>query len=576
MKNTFRRLLTCALLACLCGCALSAQAQDSDDSAAQSDRQIVSIGHNSYLPAGENAQQVVSVMGSSKVDGNVSDSAVAVMGDVTLNGNAGDSAVAVLGDVYINGKVNGDVVAVLGNVTLGPNAVVGGQVTEVLGSLQRSPTAVVQGGTVHVLSGFFGNVEGLHAWIRDCLLFSRPLAPSFDLSWAWWLALATLGFYVLIAALFRDGVQRCVETLDRHPGPSILATIIAVLLVPVALMALVITVVGIAVIPLLLIALVCAGIFGRVVAIGWLGSRCLKGINPQGGSRTILGVLVGGLIVLALYMVPILGFFLYLLLGAFGFGAVIYTILLATRPAPAKPASGGPGAGTSGPAPATGPTSGTGQVPGSGSAPGTTWAASGTPSGTTWTASGTAPDATWTASGGPSGTTWAASGTAPDAAGSPAGNASTAGPPPPPPPPPFGAAAGHTTHLLDVATLPRAGFWIRMLALLIDLVLVGVALSWVHHGGRGMLLMLATYGAIMWKLKGTTVGGIVCDLKVVRIGGGPLDWGTAIVRALGCFLSLVIVGLGFIWIAVDHEHQAWHDKIAGTVVVRVPKGVGLV
>lgn len=115
-----------------------------------------------------------------------------------------------------------------------------------------------------------------------------------------------------------------------------------------------------------------------------------------------------------------------------------------------------------------------------------------------------------------------------------------------------------------------------MLALLIDLILIGVALSWLHHGGRGMLLLLATYGAIMWKLKGTTVGGIVCDLKVVRIGGGPLDWGTAIVRALGCFLSLVVVGLGFIWIAVDHDHQAWHDKIAGTVVVRVPKGVGLI
>ena len=147
----------------------------------------------------------------------------------------------------------------------------------------------------------------------------------------------------------------------------------------------------------------------------------------------------------------------------------------------------------------------------------------------------------------------------------------------PPPPPPGGSASAHATaDLLDVATLPRAGFWIRMLALLIDLILVGVALSWVHHGGSGFLLLLATYGAIMWKFKGTTVGGIVCDLKVVRIGGGPLDWGTAIVRALGCFLSLVIAGLGFIWIAVDREHQAWHDKIAGTVVVRVPKGVGLV
>jgi uncharacterized RDD family membrane protein YckC len=115
-----------------------------------------------------------------------------------------------------------------------------------------------------------------------------------------------------------------------------------------------------------------------------------------------------------------------------------------------------------------------------------------------------------------------------------------------------------------------------MLAILIDLILVGFALGLLHHVAGESLLVLATYAAIMWKLKGTTVGGIVCDLKVVRIGGEPLDWGTAIVRALGCFLSLVVAGLGFFWIAVDREHQAWHDKIAGTVVVRVPKGVGFI
>jgi uncharacterized RDD family membrane protein YckC len=554
MKNMFRRLPTCALLlACLCGCALPVQAQDSDSPAAQSDRQIVSIGHSSYLPAGESAQDVVSVMGSTKVDGDVTDSAVAVLGDVSVKGSAGDSAVAVLGDVYINGRVDQDVVAVLGDVKLGPQAVIGGQVTAVLGDVERSPTAVVQGGTVNVLSGLFGNLEGLHAWFEHCLVFGRPLAPTLDVSWAWWVALGTLAFYILIAAVFQDGVRRCVQTLESHPGPSVLAAIILVLLLPVVLLALVITVVGIAVIPLLWIALICAGIFGRVVALGWLGGRCLRFSGQPTASRAMLEVLVGGLIVLALYMVPVVGFFLYLLLGVFGFGAVIYTILLATRPAPVKPVPGGPRAGTSGPT------------------PGTTWAAGGTPSGATQAASGTAPGTTWTAEGTPSGTPWTAGGTTPDSAD----NTSTASPPPPAPPPP-GAPAGHAPDILDVATLPRAGFWIRMLALLIDLILIGVALSWLHHGGRGMLLLLATYGAIMWKLKGTTVGGIVCDLKVVRIGGGPLDWGTAIVRALGCFLSLVIVGLGFIWIAVDHDHQAWHDKIAGTVVVRVPKGVGLI
>lgn len=547
MNNTFRRLLTCALLACLCGCVLQAQAQDSDGPAAQSDRQIVSVGHDSYLPAGESAQQVVSVMGSTKVDGDVSESAVAVLGNVVVNGSAGESAVAVLGDAYINGKVDQDVVAVLGNVKLGPQAVVNGQVTAVLGSVERSSTTVIQGGTVNVLSGVFGNIEGLHAWLQDCLLFGRPLAPTLEVSWAWWIALATLAIYILIAAIFQDGVRRCVQTLDAHPGPSILATIIAVLLLPIVLLALVITVVGIAVIPLLWIALICAGIFGRVVAIAWIGARCLRLASPQPVWRTMLEVLVGGLIVLALYMVPILGFFLFVLVGVFGFGAVMYTILLAMRPPVAKPVPGssGPRGGTSGGSTADATTTGA-------------WSADATA-----TAGAATPPPSWTASAAPGAF-----------ANSSTENAAAAGAAPPPPPP--GASVPHTAHVLDIATLPRAGFWIRMLALLIDLILIGVALSWVHHGGRGMLLLLATYGAIMWKLKGTTVGGIVCDLKVVRIGGGPLDWGTAIVRALGCFLSLVVAGLGFIWIAVDHEHQAWHDKIAGTVVVRVPKGVGLV
>jgi uncharacterized RDD family membrane protein YckC len=48
------------------------------------------------------------------------------------------------------------------------------------------------------------------------------------------------------------------------------------------------------------------------------------------------------------------------------------------------------------------------------------------------------------------------------------------------------------------------------------------------------------------------------------------------VRALGCFLSMIVACLGFIWIAIDSEKQAWHDKIAGTVVVRTSKAAALV
>jgi uncharacterized RDD family membrane protein YckC len=113
----------------------------------------------------------------------------------------------------------------------------------------------------------------------------------------------------------------------------------------------------------------------------------------------------------------------------------------------------------------------------------------------------------------------------------------------------------------------------RMGALLIDVVLVGIVLEILNHHlvHRMELTVLAAYGAVMWKMRGSTVGGLVLDLKVVRIDGRELDWTTAIVRALGCFLSVAIVGLGFFWIAFDPESQAWHDKIAGTLVLRVAK-----
>jgi len=128
---------------------------------------------------------------------------------------------------------------------------------------------------------------------------------------------------------------------------------------------------------------------------------------------------------------------------------------------------------------------------------------------------------------------------------------------------------------VSAATLPRAGFWIRVAALGLDGILILLVAAMIGHPGKYVLLLLAAYGAVMWKLKGTTIGGVVCGLKVVRVDDRELDWATAIVRALGCFLSLAVVGLGFIWVAVDDDKQSWHDKIAGTTVVRMPKGTSL-
>jgi uncharacterized RDD family membrane protein YckC len=154
-------------------------------------------------------------------------------------------------------------------------------------------------------------------------------------------------------------------------------------------------------------------------------------------------------------------------------------------------------------------------------------------------------------------------------------------------PPALGETAGAivlpvtaSPPIISAVTLPRAGFWIRLAAVLLDCVLAGMVFAMLGHVlrflGGGFPLWFAVYNVVMWGAKGTTVGGIICGLKIVRLDDRPVDWGVAAVRGLGGFLSLAVAGLGFIWVAFDPEKQSWHDKIAGTTIVKVPRGTPLV
>jgi uncharacterized RDD family membrane protein YckC len=87
--------------------------------------------------------------------------------------------------------------------------------------------------------------------------------------------------------------------------------------------------------------------------------------------------------------------------------------------------------------------------------------------------------------------------------------------------------------------------------------------------------VILAYFAGMWTWRGTTVGGIVLNLRVVRYDGKPMNFAVALVRALGAAFSIMVFFLGFLWIAWSQDKQGWHDKIAGTVVVRQPRGTPL-
>ena len=139
------------------------------------------------------------------------------------------------------------------------------------------------------------------------------------------------------------------------------------------------------------------------------------------------------------------------------------------------------------------------------------------------------------------------------------------------PVPPPAAIAG------DLALFPRATFLDRVAAFALDCLLVGIAvqvLDFSRHGGW-FPLMLFAYHVAFWAWKGTTLGGIVVGLRVIRMQGTDVRFVDALVRGLASIFSLAALGIGCFWMLQDPERQMWHDKIAGTLVVKVPRNLVL-
>jgi len=150
-------------------------------------------------------------------------------------------------------------------------------------------------------------------------------------------------------------------------------------------------------------------------------------------------------------------------------------------------------------------------------------------------------------------------------------------------PPPIASAPPIAPQLpLDRTSLirfPRASFLDRMVAFALDAILVaivnGVVVAGYFTFGRGpdnsYLLVLFAYHVAFWAWKGTTLGGIICNLRMVRTTGEHPRFIDALVRGLSAIFSVAALGIGVFWMLSDAERQMWHDKFAGTVVVKLPR-----
>lgn len=142
----------------------------------------------------------------------------------------------------------------------------------------------------------------------------------------------------------------------------------------------------------------------------------------------------------------------------------------------------------------------------------------------------------------------------------------------------------------DNQNFTYAGFWVRVWAALLDMVLfvlLTIPVLYAIHGrgyfqsevtARGpvdflnMFVLPNVLLLVCWLLGAATPGKRAVGAKIVdaKTGERPRVSQFAL-RFLGLYVAALPLGLGLLWVAFDRRKQGWHDKLAGTVVVRAPK-----
>jgi uncharacterized RDD family membrane protein YckC len=327
----------------------------------------------------------------------------------------------------------------------------------------------------------------------------------------------------MVNALFSNPVRVVADSVTAKPLSSFLLGLLVLVLAIPAIAILAATVVGIAVVPFVLCGLVIGALIGKAGVMRAAGRSVVPEGEDAGRLAAMVSLVIGFAVLTIAYMIPVLGFITWAITGAIGLGGAASAFRGALRrehpprvrpPFPVEPVA------VAEPVPA-----GTSQPAYAAAAPVSTFV--------------------------------------PDASAASFDAAAAAAVPPSP----------ATTMATDLAVYPRATFLDRVAAFALDAVLVAIAVNLLdlsRHDGW-FPLMLVAYHVAFWAWRGTTLGGIVVGLRVIRVQGTDLRFPDALVRGLSGIFSVAALGIGCFWMLNDPEKQMWHDKIAGTLVVKVPR-----
>ena len=448
--------------------------------------------------------------------------AVVVFGDATIDGHVDQDVIVVLGKAQMGSTaiVEGNLVVIGGSVTIASGAQVGRDLV-VVASAYDAPPGFSPGGQ-HVIIGanvFGGRLEALVPWITRGLLWGRLIVP--DLPWVWRFVGVVFFVYLILSLIFHEPVRGCVHTLGEKPLTAFAVGLLVLLLTGPVCLLLAVSVVGLAVVPFVIAALFIGGIIGKIGVARWIGTGVVRQESEDSRPQSVRSFVIGFAVICFAYAIPLLGFIAWTLVGVLGLGTAALTFIAAyRRENPAPPRRTPPIV----PPPPVVPTP-------SPPPPQEQYVEPPTPI-------ADAPSLAFT--------------------------------------PPVATGALPVT---DLASYPHAAFADRLAAFVLDVILVVIAVQVLdlnrHDNDSAGFVLLLAYHIGFWTWRSTTVGGIICQLRIVRVDGAPLTFADALVRGLAGIFSLAVLGLGFLWILRDPERQAWHDRIAGTYVVKVPRNYPL-
>ena len=124
-----------------------------------------------------------------------------------------------------------------------------------------------------------------------------------------------------------------------------------------------------------------------------------------------------------------------------------------------------------------------------------------------------------------------------------------------------------------------AGFWRRAGAMIIDSIIYTIFLAllfgrdyveadfWSLQGMVSNIVSLLLV-VTLWVRYSGTPGKLLVGCQVVdATTGDPINFKQGVIRYLGYFVSVLTLGIGFLWVIWDKQKQGFHDKLANTVVV---------